>query len=227
MNQKEKIYSIISVAVLFLVVLFGGILTWKFFSEFNGNPELLQSYLNSFDDGNSALVFIGIQILQIIFPIIPGEIVEFGAGYVFGPWLGFILCEIGIILSSYPIFLLSKKYGMRFVGMVFNRNKINYWSFLKNKRRLAVIVFLVFFIPGTPKDLLTYFAGLTPIKGLNFLFITVFARIPTILSSTLAGASFGNNNIGLTVIIYVITGVFSVIAYYLYKHYEQLRKTNS
>jgi len=227
MNKREKTYSIISVVVLFLVVIFGGILTWLFFDQFSGNPELLRSYLNSFDRVNSVLVFIGIQILQIIFPIIPGEIVEFGAGYVFGPWLGFLLCEIGIIVSSYPIFLLSKKYGMKFVSMVFDESKINYWSFLKNKRRLTAIVFLIFFIPGTPKDLLTYFAGLTPIRGLSFLFITVIARIPTILSSTMAGASFGNNNILLTVLIYVVTGVFSIIAYYLYKHYEKTRQPNN
>lgn len=227
MNNKEKTYSFISVIILFLLIIFGGILTWQFFSQFNGNPELMQSYLSSFDKGNTVLVFIGIQILQIVFPIIPGEIVEFGAGYMFGPWLGFLLCEIGIIISSFPIFLLSKKYGMKFVGAVFGKNKINSWAFLKDEKKLTAIIFLVFFIPGTPKDLLTYFVGLTPIKAINFLFITVFARIPTILSSTLAGASFGNNNITLTILIYAITGILSLVSYCIYNSYQKNGQTNN
>jgi len=110
------------------------------------------------------LVALGIQVLQVIVALIPGEVVEVGCGMAFGTWGGLLICLAGSAIGSALIFLLVRKFGVKLVEVFVSREKINSLKFLSNERKLKSIIFLVFFTIGTPKDLLTYFAGLTNIK---------------------------------------------------------------
>lgn len=100
----------------------------------------------------------------MIIAIVPGEPLEIGAGYAFGAVEGTLLCILGTTLSSVLIFLVVKKFGMRVVTLFVSEEKIRSFTFLQNTRRLNLIAFLLFFIPGTPKDVLTYVVGLTPMR---------------------------------------------------------------
>ena len=144
----------------------------------------------------------------------------------FGPYLGLILCEVGIILSSIPLFLLSRKFGSRLVENIFSSNKIKSLEFLTNERRLTVITFLLFLIPGTPKDLVTYVIGLTPIKLKHFIFCTVIARIPSILTSTYAGYGIATGASMSVIVIYTITAVISGISLIAYSIYTKKKLVN-
>lgn len=221
MNKRKKTHSIISLILFLLFMAAGTAFLWSFISDFSANPELFKEAVDAYGEGNNAVIFIIMQVLQIIFPILPGEVIEVGAGYVFGPFIGLLLCELGILLASVPVFFISRKFGNRIVGDIFSSDKIKSLLFLKNERRVTLIVFLLFFIPGTPKDLLTYFVGLTPIKPLHFILITLFARIPSILTSTLAGASMGSGQSSQAITIYAITAVISVIGMIVYSIYTK------
>lgn len=166
-------------------------------------------------------IYIGIVILQIVVAIIPGEPIEFVAGYAFGAWQGLLLVEIGIVLSSCIIFLFVKKYGTRAVEAFIPREKIESLRFLQDDQKRNLIVFLIFFIPGTPKDVLTYFVGLTPMTLGQWLLITGIARIPSVLSSTLAGAAVGDSNYLSAIIIYGVTAIVSAAGALLYRKWMQ------
>lgn len=162
------------------------------------------------------LIFIGIQVLQVFVAFIPGEVVEIAAGAVFGAIEGTLLSMLGVAIGSSIIFLLTKWLGIKFVSLFVSEEQINSMKFIKNDRRLNNVVFFLFFIPGTPKDLLTYFVGLTRMKLLHFLGLSLVARIPSILSSTIAGNAIDDNNWKLTIIVLAITGVVSLAGIVVY-----------
>ncbi len=162
------------------------------------------------------LIFIAIQILQVFVAFIPGEVVEVAAGAVFGPIEGTALSLLGIAVGSTIIFLLTKWLGIKFVSLFVSEEKINSMKFIKNNRRLNNLVFFIFFIPGTPKDLLTYFVGLTRMKLFHFLGLSLIARIPSVLTSTLAGDAINNNEWKSAIIIFAATGIVSIIGIIIY-----------
>ncbi len=176
-------------------------------------------YFSSLVENNpisGRLIFLGIQILQVFVAFIPGEVVEVAAGAVFGPIEGTGLSLLGVTIGSTIIFLLTKWLGIKFVSLFVSEEKINSMKFIKNDRSLNNIVFIIFFIPGTPKDLLTYFVGLTRMKLFTFLGLSLIARIPSILTSTLAGDAINNNDWKRAAIIFGITAVISIIGIIIY-----------
>ncbi len=176
-------------------------------------------YFSSLVENNpisGRLIFLAIQILQVFVAFIPGEVVEVAAGAVFGPVEGTGLSLLGIAIGSTIIFLLTKWLGIKFVSLFVSEEKINSMKFIKNNRRLNNVVFFIFFIPGTPKDLLTYFVGLTRMKLFHFLALSLVARIPSVLTSTLAGDAINNNEWKSAIIIFAVTGVVSIVGIIIY-----------
>lgn len=135
-------------------------------------------------------VIIGLQLLQILVPILPGEPIEFVAGMCYGTFWGMIILFVGSFLSSFIIFYCVKKFGLDFINTFCNDDKIEKFKnskLLNNPKKIEVFLLFLFLIPGTPKDLFVYLAGLLPIKPTRFFFIATFARFPSIITSTLAG----------------------------------------
>ena len=154
---------------------------------------------------------------QTVFKFIPAEPLEVGSGYAFGIWGGLFLCMLGTELGSAVILLLSKKYGMRFVSHFTDPEKLKEFSFLQDNRKLRPLLFLIYFIPGAPKDLLTYFVAFTDIRLWEYLLITAVARIPSIITSTMCGAYFGEKNYLAAVLVYAATLALSGIGILVYR----------
>ncbi len=161
------------------------------------------------------LVLLGLQVLQVVVAIIPGEVVEVISGVLYGTIGGYIICTIGVLLSSILVFYTVKKLGKEYVEKVVTSEKLSKFKFLNDTTKLNSIIFLLFFIPGTPKDLLTYVVPLTKVKPLHFFIISTFARIPSIISSTYAGATIDQGNFKMTLIIFAITGIVGLLGIYL------------
>ena len=175
------------------------------------------------------LVMMAIQIVQIVIAFIPGEPVEILAGVMFGGFGGLFLCLLGCVIASTGVFLMSKKLGTAIVKRYYTDENVEKLSFLKKTRNLEVIVFVLFLIPGTPKDIMTYIAGTTSMKLLQFLAISTFARIPSIVSSTFLGSSLYHENWLLALLMFVLIAVSGIlgivfkdkiISFYKRKHAE-------
>ena len=163
-------------------------------------------------------LLLGLQGVQILLPILPGEPIEILAGMCYGTVGGTIFLLVSVFLVTALIFFTVRKLGRGFVYSVCSEEKIEKLEnskLFKNPKKIEYIMLILFLIPGTPKDLLVYVAGLLPIKPLRFLIISTFARIPSIVSSTLAGSSIiaGNWKIGIVLyaLIFVIVGVIIFI----------------
>jgi len=173
-------------------------------------------------------IMVGIMALQVIIAFIPGEPIEIIAGYIFGAWGGLLLCLLGTALGSVLIILVVRKYGMRVVSLFVDRNQIENLRFLKDPKKRDAAIFLLFLIPGTPKDILTYLSGLVPIHLGKYLLLTSIARIPSIITSTMGGNMLGRREYRYALIVFAVTMLLTLIAalgYQLYQKRKAARET--
>ncbi len=163
-----------------------------------------------------ACIFMSICFVQVVIAFIPGEAVETAAGLIFGPLWGTILALLGITLGSITVILLVRRFGRRFVESLYSREKIDSLPILNNPKKRNVMVFLLFFIPGTPKDLMTYIVGLTEMSVAMYVLLTTVARIPSVLMSTFVGDAVAEGKIIKAIVIFAVTAVISGAGYLVY-----------
>ena len=166
------------------------------------------------------------MVVQVVVAIIPGEPLEIGAGYAFGFWKGTLLCLIAIAIGSALVFLLVRKFGTMLVEVFFSREKIQSLRFLHQSRKRDILIFLILFIPGTPKDLLSYFAGLTDIPLGRWLLIATVARIPSVVTSTVGGNAIGEENYLFAILVFAGTLAISGLGLLIYNRLSR-RKDHS
>ena len=212
-ERRRKWLSGISLAVVAVLAILATVLIGRWLGSFS--DDSFRDYIRSFGPAGW-LVLLGLQFLQVFIALIPGELLETGAGYAFGPIWGTVLCYVGVALASTAVFLLTRRFGVKLVEVFISREKINQLSFLRTERKRNTLVFVLFLIPGTPKDLLTYFVGLTDMKLGSFLLISLIARLPSVLSSTAGGHLLGEGNLVGALWLYGITGLVSVAGLLIY-----------
>ena len=158
------------------------------------------------------LSLFGLQVAQIFLIIVPGEPVEILAGMCYGAFWGTVFIMVSAFIISTAIFFLVRKFGRRFVYNFCDEKKvkkIENSKLFQNPKKIEIIMLILFLIPGTPKDLLVYMAGLLPIKPIRFILISTFARFPSVVSSTLAGANLAIGDWKMGIILYAV--VFALV----------------
>lgn len=212
-ERRRKWLSGISLAVVAVIAILATVFIGRWLGSFS--DDSFRDYIRSFGPAGW-LVLLGLQFLQVFIALIPGELLETGAGYAFGPVWGTLICYAGVAMASALVFLLTRRFGVKLVEVFISREKINQLSFLRTERKRNTLVFVLFLIPGTPKDLLTYFVGLTDMKLGSFLLISLLARLPSVLSSTAGGHLLGEGNYVGALWLYGITGAVSVAGLLIY-----------
>ena len=159
------------------------------------------------------LTLLGLQIAQIFLFIIPGEPIEILAGMCYGWIWGTLFIIVSNLLISTAIFFMVRKLGKEFIYHFNDKEKISKIEnskLFQNKKKIEYILFILFLLPGTPKDLIVYVSGILPISFKKFIIISTIARIPSIISSTLAGANIAVGDLKMSIIMYA--GIFIVVA---------------
>ncbi len=217
MNETHK--RIVAVAAVVIFILFCGAVGYFVgvpMIKLAEDPAAFRALVDSYGLGGK-LIFIGMVVLQVLVAFIPGEPIELAAGYAFGFWEGSLLTLIGFLIGSWLVFMLVRKFGVKLVEVFFSTDKIRQFSFLKNPKKTKVIAFLLMLIPGTPKDFLSYFAGLTQLTTLQWLTIVAIGRIPSLVTSTITGAAAGEQNYLISAISLAATVVISVVGVIYYR----------
>lgn len=176
------------------------------------------------------LSLFGLQLAQIFLIILPGEPVEILAGMCYGGVGGLIFITVSVFIISSLIFFMVRRLGRRFVYDFCDEEKvkkIENSKLFKNPEKVEWIMFILFIIPGTPKDLLVYIAALLPIKPLRFILISTFARFPSVISSTFAGDTLLKGNWHLSIIIYAVTFLVVGIAIFIINKFDRTKTTQN
>lgn len=140
------------------------------------------------------IIFISLQILQVVIPIIPGGISSAAGVLIFGPFAGFVYNYVGICIGSIIIFLLGRRYGKPFIlSMISDKTYNKYIGWLDNQSRFEKLFALAIFLPVAPDDALCLMAGLTNISVKKYVWIILLAKPLSIFLYSMAliyGGSF-------------------------------------
>ena len=175
------------------------------------------------------LLFI-LQLAQIFLFILPGEPIEILAGMCYGWFWGTIFIIISSTIIATLIFWLVRKIGKQFVYDFSDEEKIKKIEnnkIFQNQKKIELVLFILFLVPGTPKDLLTYLSGLLPIKMRRFIVISTIARVPSIVTSTIAGANIAIGDWKKGIILYVLIVVIVVIALFIFNKFDKDKTTET
>lgn len=190
LRKKFKMLGVILKTALLLFILIGLPLYLYFFQhdliENFSSLENVEAFFREYK-AQSVLIYMGTQILQIVICIIPGQWLQFAAGYMYGFWLGYLYSLIGAFLGSILTYYIAKILGHDAMHLIFGEQKIKQMLRTLNSKKAIVLVFIIFLIPGVPKDLCNYVAGLSEMKLKPFLVVSLIGRTPGMMGSLLIG----------------------------------------
>lgn len=204
--------SIIQLILLIAVFSLGTYLLYAF-----GLMDLLtdrQKLLAFIKDhrGTAALLFIGLQVLQVLFAPVPGEVTGFVGGMFFGVGWGIVYSTIGLTIGSWLAFMISRLLGRHIIEVVVSPGTIKRYDYVMKHKGLF-LAFVMFLIPGFPKDILCYILGLGHMGQREFLLVSTGGRLlgtvlltagGTFFRDARYGAFFTVAGLGLTVILIVM-----------------------
>lgn len=170
---------------------------------------------------SGVLGFLGLEILQGFLPL-PLELTTVAAGYIFGPFGGFVLTLASTVISTALIYYLAKIFGERFFLLLFPHGPKTW--ILRDDRLRDWATWLVFLIPGLPKRLFILSAALVPQKFSKFLAVSTLARIPALLVCSFGGQALGSGDYARAVFLLCAVGIPALAAFLLYRRSGQKRK---
>ena len=223
-NMKEnsavkKILKIISLSLAIGVIALVSYLLYRLTAD----KDAFEAWLLQYGE-MSRLIYIAIVALQVIFALIPGEVLEIAGGYIFGAWEGTLLNLLGSALGSAAVFFLVRKFGKPLVNVFFSENKLSKLRFLQESKKRDLFFMTVFILPGTPKDLLCYFAGLTAMKTQFFLPVSSLGRLPSVVTSAIGGSAIENESYFTAVIAFAAALAVSLAGIFCYRFLSSEKK---
>lgn len=210
--NHKKIYFNIFI-LIFLIVLI--ILLWRPLSLFFENPDRLKNLIESYGIF-SPLVFIVLQIIQIILAPIPGQITTVLGGWLFGTWGGIFYNLISIIFGSFLAFLIGRKFGRPVINYFVSSPIIKKFDKFTNSRQSLLVIFLIFLLPFFPDDAICFLAGLTSIPLYILVMVATLGRLPSIVIGVLFGNEIRYLNFQI-ILIYSIIFIIFISVYLIFR----------
>lgn len=213
-HSRIKFISVVLKFALLIVIIVGvPLYIWFFhqdlirqFSDIDDVKALFAQYKTT-----GVFVYIGLQMIQIIISLIPGQALQFAAGLLYGFWVGLMISLVGALAGTVVTYYLAKLLGRDALHELFGKRKIEENLKKINSKKGYIIVFLIYLIPGVPKDLCSYAAGLSSMKLSAFLILSTAGRTPGMMGSLLIGREIGEGNYATVIIIGVIAVVLFIL----------------
>lgn len=211
MNKgKIPFLNIILLAIFIILFVFATVRYGPELTLLAKEPEKFREAILAYGY-TSILVFIAVEIVQVVIAAIPGELIQIAGGYMYGALLGTLYLVVGAVAGSFLAFFASRLLGYPLVQAFVSEGKLKRFNYLLGSPRSDVIMFVLYLLPGIPKDILTYIAGLTPVNPWKFLLISTGARLPALFASAYIGANLENENYLQVVVLLAI----AVILFFL------------
>lgn len=191
--KKRLIVCAASVCGFILLLVLTAIIFRRELALCISQPERLREWIGSLGFGGK-LIFTALSALQVIFAVIHDGPFQIVGGLAYGTIIGTLLFLCGTAIGSAAAFLLSRHIGGQVVSMLFSGGKLNKFRIVTSKGSLYVLIFLLYLIPGTPKDMLSYCFGTTKAHLSWFLLLSTLGRLPTVLLTMLVADETLNRN---------------------------------
>lgn len=230
MSNKNKMKVLRILVLIITILLFIGMIIYMLpFMQDLVTEQGRADFANEIQKAGIGGVFMifGIECAQVFFVVLPAEPVAILAGMCYGSVWGTVLIMISAAFISIIIVLLVRKFEKSFIYTFCSEErikKIENSQMFKNENNIEIIMLILFLIPGTPKDLLVYIAGLLPIKPSRFLVISSIARLPSTFLAVILGSNLLEGDIQSIVLVYAIT--FALIGIFVFAIKEYHKKKN-
>lgn len=233
MSRKNKVKIFKIILTLIVIVIFVGVTIYLFPVMKNlSTKEGQVAFKEKVDESGilGLLSLFGLQVAQIFLIIVPGEPIEILAGMCYGGLWGTVFIMASACIISTAIFFLVRKLGKKFVCDFCDEEKITKIEnnkLFQNPKKIEMIMFILFLLPGTPKDLLVYVSGLLPIKPSRFILISTFARFPSVITSTLAGENLAIGDWKTSIILYIAILLIVAIIIFIISRFDKDKITRN
>lgn len=216
LSKKEKLIILIKLMFFLFIIIGLPLIIIVFYRDLFFNQKSLSDFLTSFSSNKfeAFLFLILMQIIQIVICIIPGQPIQIAASYTLGFWAGLIATLIGAVLGTIITYILASFLGKSVMHILFGKEKIDKYAKKLNSRRSYLIIFLIYLIPGIPKDSVSYIAGVSEIKLRPFIYISTIGRIPGVAGSLLFGYFTKTKNYEGLIVLSVISLLIFIMSIY-------------
>jgi uncharacterized membrane protein YdjX (TVP38/TMEM64 family) len=222
LTKQEKIYMglrAVLVLVIFAIFVWATIAILPLISKLGDVAYRMQfkEYIDSMGF-KGVLILLGLQIIQIVVAVIPGQPIEILSGMLYGNIGGILVSLVGIFIGTTFIFVLVRKVGTDFMQLFFSKEsieKIENSKIFKNPQKFELLMLIIFIIPFIPKDIFIYLGGISPVRAKRFLMIATLGRIPGLVIAVYMGDKLYQGNFGLVAILTVLVIVIGIVGYYI------------
>lgn len=232
--DKRMIINGIIFALLIILSIVATIILFPVLKEYQTEEGLegLKKFVSEMGIVGMLILF-AIQVIQIVIPFLPGQFIELAVGALYSPIIAITILSLGLVVATIIIYYLGKWIGRPFISLFLSEENEQKYGFLKNSKKMELVFFILFLIPGTPKDVLIFFLPLLNLKLSRFIVLSLLARIPGWILDVYMGHSFFEKNYTLLVIVIILIVLIGIFGYiykdkimnYLKKESEYNEKT--
>jgi len=218
-SMHDKLIAFLKLGLLFGIIIPVLLVTVNkdLLGQLNNTEDLM--ILLEAHKATAFLILIGLQVLQIVICMIPGQPIQFASSYLYGFWQGYLISIVGAIIGTIITYNIAKFLGKDALHILFGEKRVTEYMRKLNSGKAYIIILLIYLIPGIPKDLMCYVAGLSEIKMRPFLIISTIGRTPGIMGSLLMGSMLESQNyIGLAIMVLIAL----IVSYVFYKNRKRV-----
>lgn len=210
---KADVFKLAGLGAFFVLMIVVCVLIWPIVMELTepGGLERVTEQVTSAGP-LGVLILLGFQFLQIVVAFIPGEVVQVAAGMMYGTWGGAAIVLAGCVISSAFIYFVVSKLGAPFVQAMIPEKWMNKLRDFDESDKLDVMVFVLFLIPGLPKDVFTYLVPLTGMRMRDFVLLSNIGRIPGVVMSTMAANGLMQGNWTQSIALFAVCAAIAIVA---------------
>ncbi|WP_461206625.1 TVP38/TMEM64 family protein [Clostridium sp. DL1XJH146] len=205
---EYKVYIVLIALALFLLI--SGYEYYEKYIYFFKDPIKINDFVLRYGK-LGFIVFLALQISQVIVFFIPGEIIQIAGGFIYGSVIGGLLSLIGITIGSVLIYGISRKFGRPFVEKIISEKHLTNFEKILEIGSKKYIIFLFYVIPGMPKDIMGYFCGISKVKFKDYIFYSTMGRLPGIFISAYFGDSLLDGRHTSLIVIAVVMSLLFLI----------------
>jgi len=224
LKELKLVYPALLILILLLVLFvvtylnFGSIRFYDFLKLLSS--ENIQEYILQFGP-TAPFIFVLLQILQVVAAPIPGSMLTLVGGVLFGTFYGSLLSLFGSFLGSLICFKISQKFGRPIVKRIIGEEELEVIDNFFHEKKGLFFLFILRIIPFVSFDVVSYGIGLTNVRFRDFVIISFFGLIPSVVLFSYMGDIFLQGN---PILFVVVPVVFACFIHFCFPNFERTLK---